>query len=127
MAVKAESYANGELDHIRDTLTGLVRFASNTRAEMIKRFDKQDQMFECQQKTLDSQQKTLEHHGELLERHGALLEQHGKLLIQHGKWICQISNDLDQFKHETRERFSGIENTLDKHGEALELILAKLS
>ena len=50
MSLKAESYADDELGHIRDTLTGMVSFASNTRAEMLRRFDQQDKVREaCQQ------------------------------------------------------------------------------
>ena len=42
MSLKAERTPETELDHIRDTLTGVVSYASKTRGEMHQRFDQQD-------------------------------------------------------------------------------------
>ena len=43
MSLKAEQQSDTELDHIRDTLTGIVSYASKTRGEMHHRFDQQAQ------------------------------------------------------------------------------------
>ena len=42
MNLKAEQLPETELDHIRDTLTGIVSYASKSRSESHKRFDFQD-------------------------------------------------------------------------------------
>ncbi|WP_422136903.1 hypothetical protein [Endozoicomonas sp. ALD040] len=42
MSLRNHRTSDTELDHIRDTLTGMVTYASNTRGEMLRRFDHQD-------------------------------------------------------------------------------------
>ncbi|UYM14696.1 hypothetical protein [Endozoicomonas euniceicola] len=57
MSLNAEQQNDTELDHIRDTLTGIVSFASKTRGEMHQRFDQQDKRFDQQDKRFDQQDK----------------------------------------------------------------------
>ena len=45
MSFSAEQQNDTELDHIRDTLTGIVSFARKTRGEMHQRFDQQERQF----------------------------------------------------------------------------------
>ena len=52
MSLKAEQPSDTELDHIRDTLTGIVSYASKTRGEMHQRFDQQDKRFDNQDKEI---------------------------------------------------------------------------
>ncbi len=52
MSLKTERIPDTELDHIRDTLTGVVSFASKTRGEMHHRFNEQDKRFDEQDKRL---------------------------------------------------------------------------
>ncbi len=59
MSLKTERIPDTELDHIRDTLTGVVSFASKTRGEMHQRFDTQDKRFDEQDKRFDEQDKRL--------------------------------------------------------------------
>ncbi|WP_422139884.1 hypothetical protein [Endozoicomonas sp. ALC020] len=42
MSLRNHRTSDTELDHIRDTLTGRVAYASDTRGEMLRRFDHQD-------------------------------------------------------------------------------------
>ena len=61
MSLNAEQQNDTELDHIRDTLTGIVSFASKTRGEMHQRFDQQDKRFDQQDKRFDQQDKRFDH------------------------------------------------------------------
>jgi hypothetical protein len=88
MSLKAEQMSNTEFDHIRDTLTGVVTFASKTRGEMHQRFDQQDKRFDDQVRSVN---KRFDYQDSRFE---------------------QQDREFSQFKHEVQERFTGIENTL---------------
>ncbi|WP_257254370.1 MULTISPECIES: hypothetical protein [unclassified Endozoicomonas] len=53
--LNAEQPPETELDHIRDTLTGIVAYASKTRAEMHRGFAQIDKRFDQQDKRFDQQ------------------------------------------------------------------------
>ena len=55
MSLQAEQEPGTGLDHIRDTLTGMVSFASKTRGEMHQRFDKQDKRMDRLEQKVDKQ------------------------------------------------------------------------
>ena len=55
MSLGAEQSDGAELDHIRDTLSGLVRFTGNLRSEMLDGFARMDRRFEKVDARLDRQ------------------------------------------------------------------------
>ncbi|WP_257255142.1 MULTISPECIES: hypothetical protein [unclassified Endozoicomonas] len=59
MSLNAEQPPETELDHIRDTLTGIVSYASKTRGEMHRRFDQQEKRFDERDKRFDHQDKAI--------------------------------------------------------------------
>ncbi|WP_257254408.1 hypothetical protein, partial [Endozoicomonas sp. SESOKO3] len=56
MSLNAEQPPETELDHIRDTLTGIVSYASKTRAEMHRGFAHIDKRFDQQGKDITALQ-----------------------------------------------------------------------
>lgn len=106
MNLKAEQPYDSELDHIRDTLTGLVTHVSKTRAEMHKGFEEMKLGFQEQERRF----------AQINER----FEQQDNKFAQVNERIDHVETEISQFKHEVRERFTGLENTLA-------VILTKLS
>ncbi|WP_257253269.1 MULTISPECIES: hypothetical protein [unclassified Endozoicomonas] len=91
MSLNAEQPNETELDHIRDTLTGIVSYASKTRAEMHQGFARIDKRFDQQEKRF----------AQIDER-----------FVKIDERFDQQEKHFDQFKQETRERFDKIEDTL---------------
>ncbi|WOG29049.1 hypothetical protein [Endozoicomonas sp. 8E] len=52
MSLNVEQPPETELDHIRDTLTGIISYASKTRAEMHQGFARIDKRFDQQGKEI---------------------------------------------------------------------------
>ena len=99
MSVKTKLQSDTELDHIRNTLTDVVSYASKTRSEMHLRFDQQD----AELKLLKS---------EVHERFSSMDD--------------RISG-MDDRISDMNDRLSGVETALSQQQVTLNLILAKLA
>ena len=96
MSLNAEQQNDTELDHIRDTLTGIVSFASKIRGEMHQRFDQQDRRFDQQDKRFDQQQ----------DQQDKRFDQQDKRFDQQDKEIASLKTDNAEIKEMLRTLLS---------------------
>ncbi|WP_422474475.1 hypothetical protein [Endozoicomonas sp. ALB032] len=98
MSLNAKQTTETELDHIRDTLTGIVSYASKTRAEMHQGFAQIDECFEQVDKRFEEVDKRFEEVDKRFEQVDKRFDQVDKRFDQQGKEIAALKADNVEIK-----------------------------